>query len=149
MRNLLFLIIALCAGGLVPIQGALNAHLGKSLNHPLQATFISFFGAVVVLVFLLIVLSPALPSIADLKSTPALYYTGGIYGVIFVTAILMLTPRIGIANTVVAAIVGQLIVSVILDHFGFFGLQRIPLSGLRLAGCVGLVVSLYLIQKAG
>jgi len=149
MRNLLFLIIVLCAGGLVPIQGALNAHLGKSLNHPLQATFISFFGAVVVLVFLLIVLSPALPSIADLKSTPALYYTGGIYGVIFVTAILMLTPRIGIANTVVAAIVGQLIVSVILDHFGFFGLQRIPLSGLRLAGCVGLVVSLYLIQKAG
>jgi transporter family-2 protein len=149
MKNLLFLALALCAGGLVPIQGALNAHLGKSLNHPLQATFISFFGAIVVLVFLLILLSPSLPSIADLKSTPAIYYTGGIYGVVFVTAILTLTPRIGIANTVVATIVGQLIVSVILDHFGVFGLQRIPLSGLRMAGCVGLVISLYLVQKAG
>ena len=149
MKNLLFLTIALCVGGLLPIQGALNAHLGKSLNHPLQATFISFFGAVIVLLLLLMALNPSLPSITQLKSTPALYYSGGIYGVIFVTTILMLAPRIGIANTLVATIIGQLIVSVGLDHFGFFGLQRLPVNGFRLLGCGGLMVSLYLIQKSG
>jgi transporter family-2 protein len=147
MKNLLFLALALCVGGLLPIQGAINAHLGRSLNHPLQATFVSFFGAIVVLVLLLLALNPALPSISQLKSTPFLYYTGGIYGVIFVTTILMLAPRIGIANTLVATIVGQLIVSVSLDHVGAFGLTRLPVSGYRLLGCLGLLLSLYLIQK--
>ncbi len=149
MKNLLFLLLALCAGGLLPVQGSINAHLGRSLNHPLQATFISFFGAVIFLFLLLAALNPPLPSVSQLQSTPAFYYTGGIYGVIFVTTILVLAPRIGIANTLVASIIGQLIVSVILDHFGAFGLLRHPLNGFRLLGCAGLVISLYLIQKTG
>ena len=148
MKNLIFLTLALCVGGLLPIQGAINAHLGRSLNHPLQATFVSFFGAIVVLVLLLLALNPTLPSIPQLKSTPVLYYTGGVYGVIFVTTILVLAPRIGIANTLVATIVGQLIISVCLDHIGAFGLARLPVNGYRLVGCAGLLISLYLIQKA-
>ncbi len=149
MKNCIFLFLALCVGGLLPVQGSLNAHLGKGLNHPLQATFISFFGAMIVLFLLLLALNPPLPSVSQLKSTPAVYYTGGIYGVVFVTTILMLAPRIGIANTLVATIIGQLIVSVILDHFGLFGLVRHPINGFRLMGCAGLMVSLYLIQKTG
>ena len=149
MKTFLFLMLALAVGGLLPIQGAINAHLGKSLNHPLQATFISFFGAIIVLVVLLVALNPPLPTLAKLTSTPALYFSGGVYGVIFVTTILMLTPRIGIANTIVATIIGQLIVSVALDHVGGLGLVRRPINGYRLLGCLGLLVSLYLIQKTG
>lgn len=148
MKNLLFLLVALCAGGLVPVQGSINAHLSKGLNHPLQATFISFFGAVLLLVVVLMVLNPSLPSISQLRSIPPIYYTGGIYGVLFVTTLLVLTPHIGIANTVVATIVGQLILSVILDHFGLFGLERHPVNLARLIGSAGLLVSLYLVQKS-
>jgi transporter family-2 protein len=147
MKNLLLLMVALCAGGLVPVQGSINAHLSKGLNHPLQATFISFFGALVLLVVVLMVLNPALPSLSQLRAIPPIYYTGGIYGVLFVTTLLVLTPHIGIASTVVATIVGQLILSVILDHFGLFGLARHPISLPRLIGSAGLLVSLYLVQK--
>ena len=149
MKHILLLLIALCVGGLVPIQGAINGHLGKSLNHPLQATFISFFGAVLVLLLILAIRHPALPSLAQLRAIPPIYYSGGIYGVVFVTTLLVLAPRIGIANTVVATIVGQLIISVILDHFALFGLTRHPINGFRLMGCLGLIVSLYLIQRTG
>jgi len=148
MKNLLFLLVALCAGGLVPVQGSINAHLSKGLNHPLQATFISFFGAVLLLVAVLMVLNPSLPSLSQLRSIPPIYYTGGIYGVLFVTTLLVLTPHIGIASTVVATIVGQLILSVILDHFGLFGLERHPVNLTRLFGSAGLLVCLYLIQKS-
>jgi transporter family-2 protein len=147
MKNLLLLMVALFAGGLVPVQGSINAHLSKGLNHPLQATFISFFGAVLLLVVVLMALNPALPTLSQLRSIPPIYYTGGIYGVLFVTTLLVLTPHIGIASTVVATIVGQLILSVILDHLGLFGLARHPLSLSRLIGSAGLLVSLYLIQK--
>jgi len=149
MKNLFFLLIALCVGGLLPVQGAINAHLGKNLNHPLQATFISFFGAIIVLLLLLVMLHPSLPTLAQIKGTPAIYFSGGVYGVIFVTTILMLAPRIGIANTLVATIIGQLIVSVFLDHIGGFGLRQHPINAFRLVGCAGLLVSLYLMQKTG
>jgi len=147
MKSLLYLIVAFCAGGLVPIQGSLNAHLSKGLNHPLQATFISFFGAVILIGIILLALNPPLPNVTQFKSIPAIYYTGGIYGALFVTTIFVLTPRIGIANTVVAAIIGQLVLSVILDHFGFFNLERRPINAYRMIGCIGLLISLYLIQK--
>jgi transporter family-2 protein len=149
MKNFLFLFLAFCAGGLLPVQGSINAHLGKSLNHPLQATFISFFGAIILLILLLVALNPQLPSISQLKSIPVFYYTGGVYGVIFVTTILMLAPHIGIANTLVATIIGQLIISVFLDHFGVLGLTQHRVNGFRLLGCAGLMVSLFLIQKTG
>jgi len=147
MKNLLLLVAALCAGGLVPVQGSINAHLSKGLNHPLQATFISFLGALVLLVVVLMVLHPVRPSLSQLRAIPPIYYTGGIYGVLFVTTLLVLTPHIGIASTVVATIVGQLILSVVLDHFGLFGLTRHPIGLTRVLGSAGLLVSLYLIQK--
>ena len=82
----------------------------------------------------------------EILSVPLYYYRGDIYGVIFVPTILMLAPRIGIANTLVATIVGQLILSVIFDHFGVFGLARYPISVPRILECAGLLLSLYLIQ---
>ena len=147
MKNLLLLVVALGAGGLVPVQGSINARLSEGLNHPLQATFISFFGAVLLLIVVLLALHPALPSLAQLRTIPPIYYTGGIYGVMFVTTLLVLTPHIGIASTVTATIVGQLILSVILDHFGLFGLTRHPMGLSRVLGSAGLLISLYLIQK--
>jgi len=147
MKHLLLLAIALCVGGLLPVQGAINTQLGKILNHPMQATFVSFFGALIAIVLYLVVTRPEMPSLATLKTTPLINFTGGLYGVVFVTAILMLTPEIGIANTIVAAIVGQLIVSILLDHFGLLGIDRYPINSYRALGCIGLVISLWLIQK--
>ncbi len=148
MKHVLLLLAGICAGGLLPIQGAINAQLGKSLNHPMQATFISFFGALLAICLFLAIFRPEMPTIAALKATPAINFTGGIYGVIFVTTILMLAPRIGIANTLVAAVVGQVLVSVLFDHFGLFGLPRHPATMMRLLGSAGLIVSLWLVQKA-
>lgn len=45
MKNLACLRLALVVGGLVPIQGSINAGLGRSVNHPLQAAFVSSLGS--------------------------------------------------------------------------------------------------------
>lgn len=148
MRHLLFLLIALCAGGLLPIQGAINAQLAKFLNHPMQVTFVSFLTGLIGIIFFLFIFRPGIPSISTLSSIPAINYTGGFYGIVFVTAIFILAPKIGIANTLISAVVGQLLVSVFLDHFGMLGLAKHPAGVVRIIGCVGLVISLYLIQKS-
>lgn len=140
--------MALTAGGMVAIQGTINSGLSKRLNHPLQASLISFAGAIPFIIVILFILHPRIPEWSHLREVPPIYYTGGIYGVIFVTTILFLATKIGIANTVVATIVGQLILSVFLDHIGFLDLAVKPINIYRGAGCVGLLLSLYLIQKS-
>ena len=61
--------------------------------------------------------------------------------------ILVLAPNIGIANTLAASIAGTLIVSVAFDHFGLIGLPVQPVNATRIVGCVGMLISLVLIQR--
>lgn len=139
--------MALGAGGLFAIQGVVNSELGKRFEHPLQASFISFLVALVCIVICLFILRPALPTLTELKQIPPVNFLGGIFGVIYVTTILFLAPKIGIANTLVATIAGQLILSVIFDHFGVLGLVQRSVNIYRILGCAGFLLSLYFIQK--
>ena len=144
---MIFFIIALGAGGLFAIQGVVNAELGKRFEHPLQASFISFLVALIFIVICLLILRPVIPPLSELKNISPINFTGGIYGVVYVTTILFLAPKLGIANTLVATIAGQLILSVIFDHFGLFGLVQRSVNIYRIIGCAGFLISLYFIQK--
>ncbi len=147
--KLILMAIALVAGSLIPIQGAVNAKLGKALNHPMQATFVSFFSGLLLTGLILLVLRPALPTGAALAEKTMWYdYIGGPIGVIFVTSVLMLTPRIGIANVLTAALAGQMMVSVAIDHFGVLGVAQQEASPTRLLGAACLMAGVWLVQKA-
>jgi bacterial/archaeal transporter family-2 protein len=147
MKTIALMALALVAGGLVPVQGLFNVHLAKILNDPIQSSFISFLGALVFLSLALLILRTDLPSWQLLRSAPWYDYSGGLFGAIFVTVVLMLAPKIGMTNTLAATIAGQLIISVALDHFGAMNLPQQMVNLPRIAGCLGLMLSLYLIQK--
>ncbi len=146
--KLTLMLLAILVGGLIPLQGSINAQLGKVLNHPLQAAFVSFLGGTLSLLIILLVLRPEMPGIRVFQVQPWYLFAGGLLGACFVTMVLVLAPHIGIANTLGAAIAGQLVMSVVFDHFGWLGLAVQPAGLSRIVGCVGLVVSLFLIQRA-
>jgi len=147
MRTFALMVAALIGGGLIPVQGLVNVRLAKILNDPIQSSFISFLGALVVLSLVLITLRTEIPSWQQLRQAPWYVFTGGLFGAIFVTMVLVLAPRIGMTNTLAATIAGQLVISVVLDHFGVLHLPRQTINLPRVAGCLGLILSLYLIQK--
>ena len=128
MKHLMLLAAALFAGGIIPIQGAVNARLGQLLRHPLQATFISFLGGLIGVMLLLACIRPPLPTKDTISGTPLYLYSGGLFGVIFVTTVLMLIPRIGVATMLATAITGQLIVSLVIDHFGWLNVPVAPVT---------------------
>ncbi|KPA93815.1 DMT family transporter, partial [Pseudomonas asplenii] len=45
-------------------------------------------------------------------------------------------PRLGAGGFVALALAGQVIASLILDHFGLFGLAARPVDGVRLVGAL-------------
>lgn len=142
----IYFITALFAGALMPLQGAMNARIGSHLHHPMQATLVSFLIGLIFCVIYVLAISAPLPNLKTLATIDWKLYLGGILGVFFVTVMLMLIPKIGFANVVTAVIVGQLVVSVLFDHYGFFGNAVISLNPYRIIGVLLLLVGLYLIQ---
>ena len=139
--------LALVLGTLIAVQGSINANLGRSLNHPLQAAMVNFLVGGAVLVMINLFIKAPFPDWPAIKSIPTYLFIGGVLGAIFVSMAIILIPRIGVANTLGAALVGQLIMSVIIDHFGWLGAQAQSLSPARIAGVALLLAGLYLVQK--
>ncbi len=75
--------------------------------------------------------------------------TGGLLGSIYVVLSVISVPKLGVGTTIVTVIVGQIAMSMLLDHFGLFGNPRILLDGSRLLGLALLFIALYLIFKGG
>jgi len=146
MLNALFLLIAIVVGGFLTIQGIINARLSQALHHPLQASLVSFSVAMVALLVIMLVRGISLPSFALLKLLPPYLFAGGILGVIYVTTVLVLMPKIGATNVVFAIFAGQTLVSLIVDHFGLAGLPQHQLDVPRIAGVTLLFAGLYLVQ---
>lgn len=145
---LLPLVIALLAGAAVPFQAGSNAALGRLLGHPLWASLVSLGVSVLLVIPALLVLRAPLPQLGALARAPWWAWLGGAAGVAYITAALMLTPRLGAAGFIVCVIAGQVLSSLIIDQWGLMGLPERPVNGLRLAG-VGLIVLGMLVVQWG
>jgi len=147
MHSIHLLLAAVVCGFALPIQGAMSSKLAQSLDHPMQSTLISYLGGLLACCLILLFLSPPLPTLKKIAEIDSYLYLGGILGTIFVTSMLVLMPRIGVANMLAAALVGQLIMSALLDHLGSFGNPIIKLSPSRIFGIALLFFGLYFVQR--
>lgn len=145
---LLPLLVALFAGAAVPFQAGSNAALGRLLGHPLWATLVSLAVSILMVIPALLVLRAPLPQLATLTQAPWWAWLGGVAGVAYITAALMLTPRLGAAGFIVCVIAGQVVSSLLIDQWGLMGLAQRPVNGMRLAG-VGLIVLGMLVVQWG
>ena len=145
--NYLFLLSAVVAGSMLPIKGALNSRLGMHLDHPMQATLVSYIGGMIACIIVLLIAHRSIPEVEKLTGVSWYFYSGGFLGAIFVSGMLLLMPKIGVTNMLAAAIVGQLLMSTFLDHIGGFGNPVIQINGTRLLGIILLLSGLFFIQR--
>ena len=146
---LFFIILAVFAGALLPVQGVVNGQLGRVLDNVVLATLISFVvGALtLLLVFLFRYEGSSGSSLQGLSQVPPVYYTGGILGAFYVTMVALLVPKIGVANTMIAIIFGQILLSLLLDHFGFLGIAVREINWFRALGASLVLAGLVLVVR--
>lgn len=147
--NIIFYLIALVSGTFVALQTGVNGKLRFTLGGPVVATLVSFFiGTVALAAAYIISVSTGvqtMPSIANLKQTSWWMWIGGLLGAAYVFSTILVGPRIGIANMLSLAIAGQIIMAVLLDHFGVFGSVHM-INPVRAIGVVLLIGGVYLVQ---
>jgi transporter family-2 protein len=149
MSNIYFyILLAVVAGAMMPTQAATNNKMAVVLgNNPILAAFISFFiGTVALFVYVLASGTP-LGDMASAKNAPPIAWVGGILGAFFVTATVTLVPRLGVALTFSLIIAGQMIVTLIIDHYGLLGVPVKEISLTRIGGILLITAGVILIRK--
>ncbi|MFJ3369136.1 DMT family transporter [Pseudomonas sp. NPDC086251] len=140
------LLLAVIAGAVVPFQSAINANLGRGLCHPLWATMASLLVSIVVLLPVMLAMRLPLPTLAFISKAPLWMWAGGAFGVCFISLALVLLPKLGASGFMALALAGQVVASLVLDHFGMFGLVERQMTVSRGLGALLLVAGVVLIQ---
>jgi len=143
----LFFALALFIGVLLPFQAGLNAQLRLWLPHPLYAALISFLVGSLTLFVVSLTLRINWVSHSRLMSAPWWVWIGGVFGANYVLVALILAPRLGAATLIGLSVTGQMISSVVLDHFGLVGYPIHPVSAGRLLGAALLLMGTVLIHR--
>jgi transporter family-2 protein len=143
----LYLFVCLLAGALMPLQAGVNAQLARWVGHPVTAALASFAVGTLALFAYTAATRPPLPAFASLAAAPWWVWAGGLLGGVFVTAAAAFAPRLGAATFISVTIAGQVLVSVLLDHFGAVGFAARPVTPLRLLGALLLVGGVLLVRK--
>ena len=148
MSNVYFyILLALAAGAAMPTQAATNNKMAAVVGNPVLAAFLSFFVGTVALFLYMIASGTPVGGMWSSKDAPAIAWIGGLLGAFFVTAAVMLVPRLGVAMTFSLIIAGQMMVTLIIDHFGLLGVPVKEVSLMRITGIVLIAGGVVLIRK--
>ena len=146
-NNYLFIILAILAGMAMPTQAAVNSKLAGYAGSPIMAAFISFAVGTAALFVYMVLTGVSLNSAASLKYAPLVVWMGGFLGAFFVSVMVTVVPRIGVALAFSLAIGGQMLVTLLIDHFGWLGVQERPMNFYRVIGAALITVGVILIRK--
>lgn len=142
----LWILLASAAGACIALQAAANGSLRTNLDDPRYAAFFSICGTIVTAMIVMLLLRPSPPSAAALRGTPWWNWIGGPLGALIVLAGAALAPKLGAAAFIAAVVAGQLICSLLLDHFGLMNLPQQGLTAGRLFGAALVFVGVLLVK---
>jgi len=132
---LLLCALAFAAGVVLVVQVGVNATLRAGLGSPVAAALLSFLVGSLALALLLLASGPW-PGRRQLLAGPAWAWAGGVLGAFYVVSTIVLGPRLGAAALLALVILGQLLSSLVVDHYGWLGFPEHPMTLTRLVGAL-------------
>ena len=146
MNKMLLIFSAVALGIILPIQAALNGKMMRTFNHPILGAAISFATGTLFLLAYAFTLRKNI-TIEAIKETSWYDWTGGLMGVIYVTGVIILIPRLGAGFAFALIVGGQLLMSVVMDHYGLLGLPINQISWIKIVGGILIILGVWLIRS--
>lgn len=143
----IFALLAVTVGAFLAVQAGVNVQLTPWIGHPLHAAFVSFAVGTLGLLVIALLIGQPWPSARHVASAPWWVWTGGLLGGAYIMATVLVAPRLGAAVMFSLVVVGQMLASLILDHFGLLGYPQHAVNPLRLLGAALLVAGVALIRS--
>lgn len=141
---LLIILIGLVGGVAVGLQAPMASMITQRLG-TFESVFIVHLGGA--LIALLPLLFYGGGNLARWRELPWYTLVAGVFGLIVIGAISYMIPHVGVAAAVITIVAGQMLVSTVLDHFGWLGGMGRPMDLTRAIGLAVVLVGVWLTVK--
>ncbi|KJH78406.1 MULTISPECIES: DMT family transporter [unclassified Pseudomonas] len=146
--NAAYYLLAIAAGLGITLQTTLNGQLAKGVGgDSVAAALFSFTAGAVCLGVFSLMRGGIVASLAAIPAQPWWSLLGGLLGAGALLSYVVLAPKIGLSALLGLAIAGQIVSSLVIDHFGMMGASERPVSLVKLAGSMvmlaGLAIALF------
>ncbi len=129
----------------IPVMASLNSQLGGAVGST-AAAVVLFIVALGAGLAVFMVQGPKL-TLAQFQ-LPFPYYLGGILVAFYILSITWVAPQLGLVQAIFIILLGQILSSVLIEHFGIFGVKETPISLSRTAGVLCMLIGIYLARRA-
>ncbi len=137
--------LILVAGALQAWGPPMNGALRKSLENPWLASIISFLPIVALLMVLWFCLPTPLPTAKGIGGLPWWAPLGGLLGAFAVIMGLLFVDKIGAGPFAGLTITANILMSLLIDQFGLFGMEQHSLNIWRILGGALMTAGIVLI----
>jgi bacterial/archaeal transporter family-2 protein len=139
-----YILFALAAGAMLPIQFGINAQLATWVGGSLRAALVSFAVGALGLLVAVLLAARGWPDRAG--DAPWWVWIGGLLGAFYVLGSIVTAPKLGAATLVALILAGQAIASLLIDHYGWVGFDEQPITVLRVVGVLLLAGGVALVR---
>lgn len=143
--TILMILLAVVGGSMLSVQAAINGQLGNKVG-VFRSAFLTFSVGALITALLILYFEPK--HALTLLDVPKWQLLGAMCGVPYIVIMVLAVQQIGTAVATVAVIFGQLLMSLLIDHFGWFGNEILPFSIYRVGALIFLAIALYLIYSS-
>ncbi len=134
-------------GALQTCGAAMNGQLFKHLINPWLASAVSFALITIFFVAAFMIVPKPLPTGKDIASMPWWAVIGGLVGAVQVYAGLTLVNKVGAGAFIGVTVTSALVMSLVIDHFGWLRVDPHPITVWRALGGVLMIGGVALITK--
>lgn len=142
-------ILGILTGFVMPLQTSINTRLRRSLGTPFRASGVNFFVGLCFLVVLSFLMGDGLIPFRKLAGQPLWMFLGGFCGVTVLTGNLLLFPVLGATQTIVFPLFGQIVMGLLIDTFGWFRGDIVPLTLWRVIGAALVFAGVVIVAVSG
>lgn len=131
--------ISILTGIMIAIMISLNGQVSNIAGNYASSVIIHFIGLIGIILVLIFTKS----KIGSLKDIPFYMFTGGLIGILTVLFTNASFSGLGVSLTVALSLLGQLVTSLVIDHFGYFNMNVCEFDKKKILGLVIISVGIY------
>ncbi|SDQ05602.1 DMT family transporter [Virgibacillus salinus] len=142
--GILMILFTFLGGITLSAQSAINGTFSRKAG-TIETTLLTFLTGTMFLAIVILFFGNG--NVFAILEVPKWQLSAVFLGVLFLLFIIAAVPKIGVIATNITVIIGQLVVGIVIDNFGWFNSLVIPLDMKRYFALLFMIIALYFIYK--
>ena len=143
MGSLMGIILAICIGMCVCMQPVFTNNISKATG-TFEAAFVSISTTFILITCIVFIFGKG--DLTKIVEVPKYFYFAGAMGIVVVVGSIFTIRILGPAMSISIVIAAQIGMSVILEHFGLFGVEQVSISMTRILGILLMIGGIIFIK---